>query len=155
MKKMSTGNTRAALRLLSRNDILHLCDSIPRSNQENTSVLDILKSKHPPGNTPALDTIVEGAHNPPTVHPVIFDSIQAKTIRSAALHTNGAAGPSGIDARGWRRLCCSFKSASDDLCHSLALLTRRLCKEFVDPDGIAALMACRLIALEKKTECAL
>ena len=93
---------------------------------------------------------MEGAHNPPTVHPVIFDSIQAKTIRSAALHTNGAAGPSGIDARGWRRLCCSFKSASDDLCHSLALLTRRLCKEFVDPDGIAALMACRLIALDKK-----
>ena len=61
----------------------------------------------------------------------------------------GEAGPSGIDARGWRRLCTSFKSASDDLCHSLALLTRHLCKEFVDPEALAPLMSCRLIALDK------
>ena len=92
---------------------------------------------------------MNGAHNPPAVHPVIFDSIQGATIHSAALRTSGAAGPSGIDARGWRRLCSSYKSASDDLCHSLALITRRLCTVFVDPEGLAPLMSCRLIALDK------
>ena len=46
-------------------------------------------------------------------------------------------------------MCTSFKSAADDLCHSLALLTRRLCKEFVDPEAVAPLMSCRLIALDK------
>ena len=75
--------------------------------------------------------------------------IDASSIRSAALHTKGAAGPSGIDAPCWRRLCSSFKSASHDLCHSMALLARRLCVTFVDPKGLSALLACRLIALDK------
>ena len=87
---------------------------------------------------------------PPIVHPVVFEAIDATSIKRAALHTDGAAGPSGIDARGWRRLCTSFQSASDDLCHSLALLARRLCTEFVCPEGLMALVACRLIALDKK-----
>ena len=67
----------------------------------------------------------------------------------AALHTDGAAGPSGVDARGWRRLCASFHSASNDLCQSLALLARRVCTEFVCPEGLMAFTACRLIALDK------
>ena len=87
---------------------------------------------------------------PPIVHPVVFEAIDATSIKRAALHTDGAAGPSGIDARGWRRLCASFQSASDDLCHSLALLARRLCTEFVCPEGLMALVACWLIALDKK-----
>ena len=38
------------------------------------------------------------------------------------------AGPSGVDALSWRRLCTSFKS-SQDLCHALAVLTRCLCTD--------------------------
>ena len=54
-----------------------------------------------------------------------------------------------MDAFGWRRLCTSFQGASDDLCCSLALVARRLCTYKVDPDGIVAMVACRLIALNK------
>ena len=54
-------------------------------------------------------------------HPVIFDALNASVIRSAALHTNGAAGLSGIDTYGWWRLCTSFGDASDDLCKAIAL----------------------------------
>ena len=86
---------------------------------------------------------------PPTPHPIIFDSIDASTIRAAALHTDGSAGPSGIDAREWRRLCSSFHSSSTDLCHSLALMARRLCSSFVDPQSLAPFLSCRLIALDK------
>ena len=60
----------------------------------------------------------------------------------------GAAGPSGVDALGWRRFCTSFK-ASCDLCHSLASVARRLCTSYVDPSSLSAFVAGRLIALDK------
>ena len=152
-REMSKGNTKAALRTLSkecRGTVLNLNDIVLSSDGTRATVFDILKSKHPPsGGPPDPDTLIDSAFNPPVVHPVIFDSIQGQTIRSAALHTSGAAGPSGIDAWGWRRLCSSFKSASAALCQSLALLTRKLCTVLVDPDGLAPLMSCRLIALNK------
>ena len=51
----------------------------------------------------------------------------------------GAAGPSGIDAHGWRRLCTSFKIAAYDLCHALAAIAKRLCTSLVDPKGLSPL----------------
>ena len=72
---------------------------------------------------PASENSIQQAEGELTdIHPVVFDCIDAAKIRAAALRTTGAAGPSGIDARGWRRLCTSFKSASNDLCHSMALM---------------------------------
>ena len=109
----------------------------------------MLLSKHPSGQPVSANALYDTTTEPPIVHPVVFEAIDATAIKRAALHTDGAAGPSGIDARGWRRLCASFQSTSDDLCHSLALLARRLCTEFVSP-GLMALVACRLIALDKK-----
>ena len=108
---------------------------------------DILSEKHPLGQPAHHDAIIDD--DPPDVHPVLFESLDAGMIRSAALHTSGAAGPSGLDALSWRRLCTSFKSASLELCHSLAATARRLCTELVDPASIAPLMANRLIALDK------
>ena len=110
-------------------------------------VRDILSEKYPPGQPAHHDAIIDD--DPPDVHPVLFESLDAGMIRSAALHTSGAAGPSGLDALSWRRLCTSFKSASLELCHSLAATARRLCTELVDPASIAPLMANRLIALDK------
>ena len=65
------------------------------------------------------------------------------------MRTNGAAGPSGVDAYEWRRLCSSFKGASVDLCNALAGMAKRLCTSTVDPDGVSAYVACRLIPLNK------
>ena len=61
----------------------------------------------------------------------------------------GAAGPSGVDARGWRCLCTSFHPASVDLCCSLAMVARRICTSFVDPSTLQPLLNSRLIALDK------
>ena len=58
-------------------------------------------------------------------------------------------GPSGMDAHGWRRLCFTFKSASSELCHSLALLARRVCTQYIHPSILAPLCACCLVALNK------
>ena len=70
-------------------------------------------------------------------------------IRSAVLKTGGAAGPSGLHASSWRRLCTSFKSSSNDLCHFLAITAQHLCTNFVDPSTVAPFLACRLITLNK------
>ncbi|KAL5516816.1 hypothetical protein EMCRGX_G002236 [Ephydatia muelleri] len=77
----------------------------------SSPVLDVLISKHPPSQTANPDTITNVNHSNVT-HSVIFDGIDASAITSAVLQTEGSAGPSGIDAKGWRRLCTSFHSAS-------------------------------------------
>ena len=70
-------------------------------------------------------------------------------IQSTALKTEGAAGPSGLDAAAWRRLCTSFKSGSTELCDALAAVARRICTTYVDPSSLTAFVACRLIALDE------
>ena len=62
---------------------------------------------------------------------------------------DGAAGLSGLDAAAWKHMCISFKQASGDLCDAIASVARRMCSSFLDPKGFAALVACRLIALDK------
>ncbi len=146
---MFRGKTKAALRLLTvqnRGGLLHLDDSIDLGNGTR-KVREVLVDKHPPSQP--IDTQSITNAEPPDTHPVVFEALDSSAIKSAALHINGAAGPSGLDALSWRRLCTSFKTASQELCHSLALSARRLCTDLVDPACIAPLLACRLIALNK------
>ena len=110
---------------------------------------DILREKHPNGE-PAHQSVIR-AHEDmdyTEVHPVIFDSIDALSIKQAALRANGAAGPSGADAQAWKRFATSFGVASD-LCSALACVARKIATSNVDPNGLAAYKACRLIALNK------
>ena len=43
----------------------------------------------------------------------------------------------------------SLKKSGTDLCAAIAAMTRRLCTEFIDPLGIEAILANRLIPLDK------
>ena len=131
--------------------ILRLDSTVPSSNPdlEPLTVREILMSKHLASQPASIESTYNGDIDPPMVHPVLFECIDAAMIRNASLHTEGAAGPSCINARGWRRICTSFQTASLDLCQSLALLAKRLCTVFVDPQGLVPLMACHLIALDK------
>ena len=73
-------------------------------------------------------------------------------MRSMAMQTQGAAGPSNMDANHWRRILCSkdFGSEGLDLCRAIANLTRSLCATKVnDLDSLEALLACSLIPLDK------
>ena len=111
------------------------------------STRDILKEKHPAGKDPIASCLIDG--EPETVNPITFDGLDADAIRQAALHTHGAAGPSGLDAYAWRRLCSSFKSASNSLCAALSAVARRIATTSVNPEGLCAFVACRLIPLDK------
>ena len=143
---MFTGKCKVALDLLSNtgeSGILHLDDHTDPSTSDSPTVREVLISKHPRGQTTILPT------PPQEVHPIVFESIDATAIRSAATNITGSAGPSGLDAHGWRRLCTSIKGASSNLCHSLALVARRICTSYVNPKSLSPFLACRLIALDK------
>ena len=79
-------------------------------------------------------------------HPVLYERIDGPLIHSIALKTEGAAGPSGIDAAGWRRLLSSFQKDPVKLCEAVALMTRCLCLQYVDPAKLTAFIARRLVA---------
>ena len=149
-KLMLQGKVKAALRTLTdeaNGGPLPMDAQVTTEGQPNTTVRDELLKKHPAGQ-PAYPEILLPLTTPAT-HPVVFDCLDGGVIRSAALRTHGSAGPSGVDAVGWRRLCTSFQNASSELCNSLAMVARKLCTTYVDPQSVAPLAASRLIALDK------
>ena len=147
---MFMGKCKAALDLISnveKGGILHLNDPADPDNPTSPTVREVLISKHPPAKPAHPNCIL--TDEPDNPHPIMFESLDGSIVRSAALRVSGAAGPSGLDAHEWRRLCTSHKAASRDLCASLATVARRICSSYVDPTSIKPLLACRLIALDK------
>ena len=49
----------------------------------------------------------------------------------------------------WQKMTTSFNAASTGLCNVVAVLARRLASEYVDPQGLEALLANRGIAIDK------
>ena len=82
-------------------------------------------------------------------HPILFEGITAEVIRSSVLHTEGSAGPSGLDTMSWRRICTAFGQKSNDLCSALAGVTRRICTTYVDPSSLIAYTSWLLVPLDK------
>ena len=148
---MLRGNVRSALNSITseQSGVPLRLDSPVSPDNPSWSVLDELKKKYPVGRPASSAVLLPLPTHDSAFHPVIFDVLDGAGIHLAALRTRGAAGPLGLDALGWRRLCISFQGASNDLCDGLASVARRLCTSYVDPAGIAALVAARLIALDK------
>ena len=84
---MFNGKTSAVLDLLSlkgKGGVLHTNDPANKDDPASPSVLDVLKSKHPPAQLATATALFQHPQEPPEVHPVVYDSIDAKSIRSAA-----------------------------------------------------------------------
>ena len=145
---MFEGKVRAALRLLLHHDSVGVLNLDHEIN--GVPVGEILKDKHPPAQPANPSTLLPTSACTVEFHPVLFGQVNGDMIRSAALQVNGSAGPSGVDAVGWRRMCTAFQDASKDLCDALAAVARCISTTFVDPAGLAAFIACRLIPLDKQ-----
>ena len=142
IEKMSQGNVNGAIKLLTNkmeNGILPL----------NEETLKMLRQKHPEPKDAPQDVLLND--EVPSVHSIRFEKINGELIRKVALKTRGGAGPSGLDGDGWKRLLTSnsFEKESSDLCAALATLTRLLCTNVQASTSLEALMACRLIPLNK------
>ena len=149
---MLQGKVKAALRILSadsRGRVLDLDESLSLCSRdgERLSVRDILKAKHPSGQPIVSDALVTS--EPPPVHPVIYEKITGSTIRAASLHCQGSAGPSGLDAASWKRMCSLYHGSSHQLCNTIAAVARRLCSVHLEPNILQPFVACRLIPLSK------
>ena len=151
-KLMMIGKVNAALQLLSRKttgSVLNI-DKLISSGSNQQTVLETLKQLHPPAAIANEECLLnEPMPNARPYDPIIFDNLDGNQIKCAALKCKGAAGPTGTDAHAWRRLCSSFKQASNDLCNALANVGRRICTQPLDSEGLAAFVACRLIPLDK------
>ena len=84
-------------------------DSTDLGDQGVKSMLDILCSKHPCASPVTPTALVMKDVNLPSVHPIVFHHITAKSIRTAVLRTKGATGPLSLDAYCRKRLCTTFK----------------------------------------------
>ena len=82
--------------------------------------------KHPRA-VPACPSVLLDDCDAQCYDPIIFDCVTVGLIKKAALNAHGAAGPSVVDAFGWRRMCTSFGEASAGLCGALASVACFLC----------------------------
>ena len=106
-------------------------------------IMNQLRQKHPETQEATLGALLFGPIE--EIPDTIFGKINGEMVREAALRTKGSGGSSGIDAVGIRRMV----TLSVKLCDALALLTRKLCTQYVDPVSVEGLMTCRLITLDK------
>ena len=140
---MIRGNVNAALRLLdktSNKGILPI----------NEETIRQLHEKHPVGEPIHDEMLLAGPKQ--HVHPVLFDDINGELVRKVAMKMRGAAGPSCYDSDEWKMILTSrqYVSSSDDLCDAVARVARTLCiEDRTNEGGVMALVACRLIPLDK------
>ena len=128
--------------------VLDVDTPVTNDGNEDCTVLDELKDKHPGKAQISLEAIMEDEGK--EFHSIMFDSIDGQAIQQAALKTSGGAGLSGLDARAWKRMCTAFKQHSSCLCNSLALVAKKLSTRYVNPVGITAFTSSRLIAIDKQ-----
>ena len=142
VRLMLQGKVSAAMRWIGTN-AAGLCEA-------TDEVITELINKHPAGKQAEEASILNGPVD--KVEQVIFEEIKGELIQACAKKIDGAAGPSGLDSDGWKRILCSkqFGTKSAELCESIAHMAIRLCTQYVDPNILKPFTACRLVPLDKK-----
>ena len=137
-KLMLQGNVRAAMRWITERTGGGLLNP-------TQSVVDALKSKHPEPQVPP-DSALPHSETFPFMEDV---EITAAHVQFVAGRLQGGACPGGCQSVHWRDALLRHGSASARLREAVASLCRLLCNSVVPWDNIRALLASRLIALDK------
>ena len=89
-------------------------------DDQSFEVYQDLRRKHPAAKKEDCSVILQGES--PFVEPALYANIDEATISKAAMKTNDAAGPSGLDAFGSRHILVSrnYGDAGRDLRTSIA-----------------------------------
>ena len=113
-------------------------------------VIDVLRDKHPPLRHPPANhfrsTVFERYDSMPEVVPL---DITEKDVEHVASRLSGAAGPSGVDAVALRNWALRFGTVSEALRTELAAWVNWLGNTSPPFAAYRAMMACRLVALDK------
>uniref|UniRef100_A0A1X7TFK6 Reverse transcriptase domain-containing protein n=1 Tax=Amphimedon queenslandica TaxID=400682 RepID=A0A1X7TFK6_AMPQE len=148
---MLLGKIKAAMRWLSgesRSGLLLPTDSAQLQSNGQTSsnkVVDALKLKHPEAQLPCSSTLLLGTELPP------FEDIDITRshVATAAHRTQGSGGPGGCDSSHWKDVLLRYGPHSSRCRDAVASLVSLLSNSIVDWNLIRALLANRLIALDK------
>ena len=140
--EMRKGNVHNAMDLLTnnmKNGVLLL----------NKKTLEQLKQKHSQRRDADLEIMLPD--KPREIHPIKFDSIDAKNVRKTALKNRGGAGQSGLDADGCKRIFTlnQFGDNRDDLCRTFGEVIKKLCTVENQSTSLETFLANRLILLGK------
>jgi hypothetical protein len=149
--RVLTGRRSAVRHLTSREGggVLQPADLCTKSGRP---VVEVLREKHPDLREPPSVGAPDGAFEPyargaPAVVPV---DVTATTVETVAAKLSGAAGPGGVDAADLWNWLLRFGVESDDLREEMAAMTAWLANMHPPWAAYRALMACRLVALEKQ-----
>ena len=142
---MRKGNINSAIKLLAdnmQNGILPL----------NDQTLHQIKQKHRHGKDAHPEILLPDMSE--EIDPIKFHSTDAENVKKAILKTEGTAGRFGLDADGWKRILTSnqFGNSSNDLCKTFAEVIKKLFTTEDLSSSLEALLACRLIPLDKNPE---
>ena len=121
-KLVAAGNVKAALRLVTEQSNTG-CLGLDSLQPDGRMVKDHMLDKHPPSN-PAAPSTISRTPSVPEPHPIVFEHIDGSLIWSTIQRLSGSAGPSGMNAKGWKRMCSSFHRTSNELCEAIARSTR-------------------------------
>ena len=115
----------------------------------NKKTPEQLKQKHPQRRD--TDPEIMLPDKPEEIHPIKFDSIDPEIVRKPVLKMRGGAGPSELDAEGWKRIFTSnqFGDGKDDLWKTFAEVIKKLCTVENQSTSLEAFLANRLIPLDK------
>ena len=107
-----------------------------------------MAAKHPKAEPATTQALLTG-DIPPSLHHVFYSALDGELVKKCALRTKGSAGVSHQEDALWHKMVTGFKDSSSTLCNAVAVLTKRLATEYVDPRGLEALLANRGIAIDK------
>ena len=149
---MMQGKIRAAVRWIterSSNGLLAPTDetivTVGDGSTTSMSVLDVLKSKHPNPRPPHTFSLLDADELPHLEDIEITGAI----IHKVVFGIQGGAGPGGADAGHWHDVLLRYGSHSSRLRDAVASLSRTMANDFVLWKSFKALLANRLIALNK------
>jgi len=150
--KVLSGRLRSAVRSLTNRDGGGVLQPDDKCTKTGRPVVDVLREKHPKmreppsigGTTGAFEQYRDG---PPTTVPVIVTS---ETVELVAAKLSGAAGLGGTDAVDLRNWLLRFGAESAALREELANWCNWLANTSPPWAAYRALMACRLVALDKQ-----
>uniref|UniRef100_A0A1X7SXQ2 Reverse transcriptase domain-containing protein n=1 Tax=Amphimedon queenslandica TaxID=400682 RepID=A0A1X7SXQ2_AMPQE len=148
---MLLGKVKAAMRWFSgesRSGLLLPTDSVQLQSNGQTSpikVVDALKLKHPEAQLPCSSTLLLDTELPP------FEDIDitGSHVATAAHRIQGSGGPGGCESSHWKDVLLRYGPHSSRCRDAVASLVSLLSNSIVDWNLIRALLANRLIALDK------
>jgi len=151
---VKSGRLRKAVRSITSRDGGGVLQPDDNCTKTGRPVIEVLREKHPAMRDPVLqDRLgpIPGAFEPydstPEPVPLI---ITAQIVEKVASKLSGSAGPSGTDAVDLRDWLLRFGAESEALRLEMAAWTEWLANEHPPWAAYRALMACRLMALDKE-----